>query len=130
MKYFAILDDLGFVSRVHPCDESELEFFQRNPAINIEIDEEQSNVLRSRFDGRWRHNGTSFVFIADAANLEIVQAQVLGKRSNLLKETDWTQLPDVPPLTQNKWIAYRQLLRDITKQSGYPFNIIWPEIPN
>ena len=28
------------------------------------------------------------------------------------------------------WIIYRQKLRDITEQEGFPFNVIFPEKPN
>jgi two-component sensor histidine kinase len=30
---------------------------------------------------------------------------------------------------QQEWAVYRQNLRDITSQSGYPFNVIWPTKP-
>ena len=36
------------------------------------------------------------------------------ERNNLLKETDWTQFPDIPEATRNAWQPYRQALRDIT----------------
>lgn len=54
---------------------------------------------------------------------------VKNKRNLLLKESDWTQLPDVPIITRNTWLDYRQELRDITLQVGYPFDIIWPQEP-
>ncbi len=34
-------------------------------------------------------------------------------RNRRLTETDWTQNPDVPAETRNKWTAYRQALRDL-----------------
>lgn len=51
------------------------------------------------------------------------------KRKVLLQESDWTQLPDVPLETKQAWATYRQALRDITIQEGYPFNVIWPTKP-
>lgn len=51
------------------------------------------------------------------------------KRDGLLASSDWTQLPDVPLATNETWATYRQALRDITQQPGYPFNIIWPQAP-
>jgi len=50
-------------------------------------------------------------------------------RDQLLQESDWTQLPDVPESTKSKWAAYRQLLRDIPQQENFPDNIIWPQKP-
>jgi hypothetical protein len=51
------------------------------------------------------------------------------QRLELLQQSDWTQLPDVPLETKTLWQAYRQALRDITDQSGYPFNVEWPTSP-
>lgn len=51
------------------------------------------------------------------------------QRNSLLQASDWTQLPDVPLETKQAWATYRQALRDITTQEGYPFNVIWPTKP-
>ena len=56
-----------------------------------------------------------------------VEASV-NKRNQLLLESDWTQLPDAP-CDKAAWVAYRQSLRDLTAQTGYPFEIIWPVKP-
>jgi len=48
------------------------------------------------------------------------------RRSALLKESDWTQLPDVPQTTRDAWATYRQALRDITAQDGFPTSVNWP----
>ena len=52
------------------------------------------------------------------------------ERNNLLTQSDWTQLPDVPEAVKSKWAVYRQDLRNITKQPGFPENIKWPTKPN
>jgi hypothetical protein len=52
-----------------------------------------------------------------------------GQRDSLLKNSDWTQLPDVPQATKDAWAGYRQALRDVPAQSGFPFNIVWPMAP-
>ena len=51
------------------------------------------------------------------------------KRNELLKESDWTQLNDIPESTQLLWQSYRQALRDIPDSVGFPYNIDWPTIP-
>lgn len=56
-------------------------------------------------------------------------AAAMAKRSQLFAQCDWTQLPDVPLATKTAWVAYRQALRDITDQSNFPNNIIWPNSP-
>lgn len=59
----------------------------------------------------------------------IIAQQVLNQRSKLLQASDWTQLVDVPITNKTDWEVYRQALRDITDQSGYPNNITWPIPP-
>jgi hypothetical protein len=50
-------------------------------------------------------------------------------RDRRLAESDWTQLPDVPQAIKSLWATYRQELRDITQQAGFPQNITWPTKP-
>lgn len=52
-----------------------------------------------------------------------------GKRDLLLKESDWTQLPDAP-VDQEAWAAYRQALRDLPNHVNWP-NLEaddWPQV--
>lgn len=53
---------------------------------------------------------------------------VRASRNTLLTDTDWTQLTDSPADTLT-WATYRQALRDISKQPGFPWTITWPEKP-
>ena len=55
-------------------------------------------------------------------------ASVRRSRTEMLKDCDWTQIADS---TADKavWATYRQALRDITTQSGFPWTITWPESP-
>lgn len=59
----------------------------------------------------------------------LADAQAKAKRSQLLQQSDWTQLPDVPIATKEAWATYRQALRDITEQPGYPLQVVWPVAP-
>jgi len=52
------------------------------------------------------------------------------QRNRLLAGCDWTQLVDYLKLDKSEWTVYRQALRDITKQAGFPSVIIWPIAPN
>ena len=65
----------------------------------------------------------------DDKNLAI--ADIVQKRNTLLYGSDWTQIPNNPLNSekQAQWATYRQELRDIPSQSGYPFNVIWPTPP-
>jgi len=55
-----------------------------------------------------------------------------SRRDYLLSICDWTQLADAPLTTTEKsaWKKYRQDLRDVPEQSGFPAEIVWPVAPN
>ena len=57
-------------------------------------------------------------------------AEVRANRYRLLIETDWTQLKDVSLAVSNTYTAYRQELRDVSDQPGFPFSITWPALPS
>lgn len=56
-----------------------------------------------------------------------------ARRNQLLAESDWTQLPDARAAMGAEkaveWDTYRQALRDITTQAGFPAEIVWPVKP-
>jgi|TARA_R100000084_G_C4655411_1_gene152532 hypothetical protein len=60
---------------------------------------------------------------------EQASANVRGKRDRLLADSDWTQLPDAP-VDAAAWETYRTALRDITDQTGFPWNVTWPVAPS
>lgn len=60
----------------------------------------------------------------DAAQASKVRAE----RNQRLSACDWTQLPDAP-VDSTAWAAYRQELRDISAQAGFPWEVQWPEQP-
>lgn len=56
---------------------------------------------------------------------------VRRRRDAMLQQTDWivtksNELGDEIPLD---WKIYRQSLRDISLQEGFPFEVIWPTKP-
>ena len=57
--------------------------------------------------------------------------QVRAQRNSLLDLCDWTQLPDAPLTAEQKqeWAEYRQALRDVPEQTGFPENVAWPLVP-
>jgi hypothetical protein len=64
------------------------------------------------------------------AELEsIVQSANARKRRNkLLSASDWTQVADAP-VDKAAWATYRQELRDISAQTGFPATVVWPTQP-
>ena len=69
---------------------------------------------------------------AERAELSLPTAEeVRSQRDKLLAETDWTQVLDAPISAESReaFRVYRQDLRDITEQEGFPANVIWPDMP-
>ncbi len=54
-----------------------------------------------------------------------------SERDGWLKYCDWTVMPDSPLSDSDKtaWQTYRQALRDVPAQAGFPDNITWPTKP-
>ena len=55
-------------------------------------------------------------------------AEIRTERDAKLTESDWTQVVDAP-VDQVAWATYRQALRDIPEQAGFPNTINWPTEP-
>ena len=53
---------------------------------------------------------------------------VRATRDAKLAECDWTQVADAP-VDKTVWATYRQALRDITTQTGFPWTVTYPEKP-
>jgi hypothetical protein len=49
-----------------------------------------------------------------------------------LKDTAWAVASDDATITKGQradWMAFRQALREIPLQAGFPANIVWPNQP-
>lgn len=57
--------------------------------------------------------------------------QIRSERDSLLKSSDLYMLADYPISAESRqqWQEYRQALRDITAQPGFPFEVVWPIKP-
>jgi hypothetical protein len=55
-------------------------------------------------------------------------ASVREQRNALLAASDWTQLADAV-VDKAAWATYRQALRDIPLQAGFPYNVVWAVTP-
>lgn len=66
-----------------------------------------------------------------APDYEQMAADVRAKRNALLAASDYTQATDYPSTyaARTAWAEYRQQLRDVTKQAGFPASVIWPVPP-
>jgi hypothetical protein len=62
----------------------------------------------------------------------LLKAEVRQQRDGLLTASDWTQVADGPlsSTTRVAWAAYREALRNVPQQEGFPATIEWPTAPN
>lgn len=76
-------------------------------------------------------DGSPYLSPAPSPTSEQLAIDARQKRDSLISETDWTVLADAPLTTaqKNAWKAYRQALRDVPSQSGFPDSITWPVKP-
>ena len=65
----------------------------------------------------------------DERALEQEADEVRTQRDALLVESDWAVLPDAPVADEQAWKDYRQALRDVPQQTGFPTDINWPTKP-
>ena len=65
----------------------------------------------------------------DERALEQEADEVRTQRDALLVESDWAVLPDAPVADEQAWKDYRQALRDVPQQAGFPTDINWPSKP-
>lgn len=83
-----------------------------------------------QIDGKWY---TKYIVenVSEGVKAAIDTTQAQAMRSNrnaALAASDWTQLADAP-VDKAAWATYRQGLRDVTKQTGFPWTIDWPVAP-
>lgn len=83
-----------------------------------------------QIDGVWytKYNVSDM----DAAAIAAIDAEqaksVRDQRNRKLADCDWTQLSD-STADKAAWATYRQALRDVPSQSGFPWEVTWPTAP-
>jgi hypothetical protein len=113
--------------------EFDVHFIHQMPKPNVDYIFNVTEADPEFKDGNW----FQVWVVSDASPDEVEQrtnnqaASVRAERNSLIAECDWTQLPDSPLTTTKKqeWSLYRQTLRDITSQSVFPWNVVWPNKP-
>jgi hypothetical protein len=71
---------------------------------------------------------TAAAYVEPPVDLTTLAKDARAQRNVLLQQSDWTQVADAP-VDQQAWATYRQALRDITAQAGFPETINWPIAP-
>lgn len=69
--------------------------------------------------------------LLEASDKECVFDKILPEAPTGSSFVDWIQwLRHLASMNTNEWGAYRQALRDIPQQEGFPFNIVFPISPD
>ena len=67
---------------------------------------------------------------------KVKEREIKSIRDARLKESDWLMVisaageMDIDKGTLSKWKSYRKRLRNVSQQSGYPWEVSWPEKPS
>ena len=67
-------------------------------------------------------------YVDPVPDLDAMATEARDQRDAVMRETDWMVLPDSPLSADDheKVLAYRQALRDVPIQAGFPVDIVWP----
>lgn len=87
--------------------------------------------INPTFDGSvWRQAWETVELSAEEISSRTASqaASVRAERTDLLRQCDWTQIPD-SPADSAAWATYRQELRDVPNQAGFPWDVTWPDAP-
>lgn len=77
----------------------------------------------------WTYDGKNFIKpLINPETNEQASARVRAERDSLLSFSDWTQVAD-SPVNKQAWATYRQALRDLPDQDGFPFEVVYPTKP-
>lgn len=100
------------------------------PRPDIDYTKNVVEAAPQQIDGVW----TQVWQVTDATAAEISErtnaqaANIRSERNERLAACDWTQLADAP-VDSSAWANYRQALRDVTAQAGFPWAVEWPVPP-
>jgi hypothetical protein len=84
------------------------------------IDAESGGTIGDLWDGA--------SFSKPPKDIPAEEAKIRALRNDLLKDSDWTQLAD-SSADKIAWAAYRQALRDVPAQAGFPLTVTYPDKP-
>lgn len=110
--------------RVYPVTDAD------RPSIDNRTQRLTRNEQATQVNGAWVYEWT----VTDKTAEEIAQydadeaKEIRATRDEKLTKSDWTQVADAP-VDKAAWATYRQALRDIPSQAGFPNTIDWPTQP-
>ena len=102
--------------------------------VNLYLEHDQSTQKLESTDPYIQSGNVYTIKVVDrtaedlAAQLASVASGVRATRDALLAACDWTQVADAP-VDKAVWNTYRQALRDVPIQEGFPTTVTWPTMP-
>lgn len=101
-------------------------FNSTQPSVTSTQTFEQGTPVYSNEEQRW----VQVWVVRDKTSEELAEdaQSVRAERNDKLAQSDWTQVADAP-VDKAAWATYRQALRDITTQDGFPWTVTWPDQP-
>jgi hypothetical protein len=137
IKHFIVYKGNGQIEKTGVC--LDIDFLDQN-IDGCSIIEGQANQLTQYIeDGKIKNMPSkpsqNYIFNYETKQWQEDFSELITKiaiqRNTLLVKSDWTQLPNNPLTTekQQEWAVYRQQLRDIPQQPGYPSDVVWPQQP-
>lgn len=102
---------------------------QEIPSYDSATQKVELNSTATQVNGEWVQDWTISTMTAEeqAENDTQTRAAVRQHRDALLQQTDWRASSDL--VLPTEWATYRQALRDITSQEGFPYTLDWPAKP-
>lgn len=134
MSLYAFTDGQGNVEVLVDCPPSQIDIQPYNQEFALRFD------VTGQING-WEETDLLCVNIETgevefkpeppppAPTYDELATEVRLKRNDLLMASDFTQVSDAP-VDQAAWATYRQALRDIPEQEGFPDNVTWPKEPD
>jgi len=92
------------------------------PEPNIDSKTHRHTSSIEQVNGKWTQ-----VWQVEPLSEAQASANVRAWRDMLLTNCDWTQVADAP-VDKQRWATYRQALRDISSQTGFPWEVSWPSV--
>lgn len=102
---------------------------EAQPDFNVATHNCELSTTATQVDGVWTYTWNVTEKSADEItnHNDSLARQVRAERETKLKASDWMALSDVTMTAE--WSTYRQALRDVPEQAGFPHTITWPEEP-
>jgi hypothetical protein len=105
--------------------------FTATGSINALVDGIQMSIPADNGNRHYRELIEQGIEIAPYVEPAPTADQVRAERDQLLAKTDWvvTKSYEINTTIPQEWLNYRQALRDIPQQTGFPDNVVWPTAP-